>query len=167
MCAVPICLVTEFSQPSTAAEDARVESHAAQFRAIHREWSAKILDCRQAGILSSKTNLMNGMNWGSEIAYVDASSDNLAFFRNWGLSFNDICAIEETLARIDTHKAYLAFGTERRLDSGLSHFTLFVIDHLTGDQALVFHRSDCPVEGLISRPSTTLQNGSIHQERRR
>ncbi|MDR3691561.1 MAG: hypothetical protein P4L46_19430 [Fimbriimonas sp.] len=154
---VPACLLTEFAQPANEVEEARVQAHSAQFRAIHREWSAKILSCPQVGILSRKSNLMNGMDWGAEIAYVDADSDNLALFRHWGMTFNDICAIEEALELMDPNMTYLALATERRLDSGLSHFTLFAIDHKTGDQALVFHRSGCDVEGFAPRPSRTLR----------
>ncbi len=147
---VPACLITEFSQPATEIEDARVQSHSSQFRAIHREWSAKIRGCSQVGILSLKANLMNGMDWGTEIAYVDSDLDNIALFRNWGMSLNEICAIEETLANLDPKRTYLALATERRLDSGLSHFTLLAIDHSSGDQAVVFHRSDCQVEGFVN-----------------
>ena len=154
---IPTCLATEFAQPTNEVEETRVQAHAAQFRAIHREWSEKILGCRQVGILSHKANLMNGMNWGAEIAYVDADSDNLALFRNWGMTFNDICAIEEVLSNIDHLRTYLALATERRLDSGLSHFTLFAIDHRTGDQVLVFHRSECLVEGLAKRTSHSVR----------
>jgi hypothetical protein len=148
MLVIPSCLVTEFAQPTNEIEDARVDAHTSKFRGMHREWSAKIRDCREVGILSLKLNVMNGMDWGSEAAYIDLGTDTLALFRNWGMSFNDICAIEEALSHVDADTRYLALATERRLDRGVSHFSLFAIDHLTGDQALVFHRSDCAVEGV-------------------
>jgi len=161
MNAVPTCLLTEYAQPITETEEARVQAHSAQFRAVHREWSAKIRGCKEVGILSVKANLMYGMDWGSEVAYADGDSDNLALFRAWGMTLNDICAIEETLATIDARRAYLALATERRLDSGLSHFTLFTVDHNTGDQALVFHRSDCMVEGFFAGASTGFRRESL------
>ncbi len=146
MFVIPSCLVTEFAQPNTDAEDARVQGHSDQFRGMHREWSAKIQSCRQVGLLSVKLNVMSGMDWGTEAAYIDLSSDNLTLFRSWGMSYNDICAIEEALSHVDATTSYLALATERRLDRGISHFSLFAIEHRTGSQALVFHRSDCPVE---------------------
>lgn len=148
---VPNCLRTEFAQPASEIEEARVQSYASQFREHHRKWSARIRGCAPAGILSLTVNLMNGMDWGSEIAYVDADPDNLALFRSRGMTLNDICAIEEALTRIDEDRSYLALATERRLELGLSHFTLFAVDHLTGDQALMFHRSECVVEGFNHR----------------
>ena len=150
MLVVPSCLVTEFAQPHTEVEDARVQAHSSKFRSLHREWSAKIRDCREVGILSVKLNVMNGMDWGLEAAYVDVASANVALFRTWGMCFNDICAIEEALSHVDPNRTYLALATERRLDRGLSHFTLFAIDHTTGNQALVFHRSNCSVEETLS-----------------
>jgi hypothetical protein len=157
MLVVPSCLVTEFAQPKTHTEEARVQAHSAKFRSMHREWSAKIREVRAAGILSVKQSVMNGMDWGTESGYIDISSSNLSLFRSWGMGFNDICAMEEALEHVDHDRRYLALMTERRLDRGVSHFSLFAIDHLSGDMALVFHRSDCSVDEL----SQTSRRGSV------
>jgi len=138
-------LLTELAQPTSEIEEIRVQNHSRHLRSMHAEWSWKIKKCDQRGLLSWKSSSMNGMDCGAEVAFVSPEVENISLFRHWGMTLNDLCVIEEQLARYDATTSYPALATERRLDGNVSHFSLFVVDHATGNQALIFHRSDCRV----------------------
>lgn len=139
----PSCLRLEYPQPVDAIETERVEAHSARLYDVHLTWSEKIRDCGQKGLLSVKATRTAGMHLNEECVYLSPEVENISNLRCWGMGLNDICAIESELSKYDSCGSYLALFTERHVDSNLVHFSLFDVDHATGIQVLVFHRSNC------------------------
>lgn len=142
MISVPDCLLQEYPQPIDAIEEARVEDHSARLSAHRAEWSQKIQDCGQTGLLSIKSTRTSGMRLHEECAYLSPEFENISNLRFWGMSLNEITAIEEQLAHLNPRRHYLALITERHADTGLTHFSLFQVSHATGTQSLIFHLSN-------------------------
>jgi len=126
-------------QPATVDERATVERHASAVRAIHNAWSEGIARTGR-GILSWQIHWVMDVGYADVLGFSPGGMRERKQFLRWGLEADDIAVIAERVAAYDTTRIYLALVADRHSEGWVS-YSLFEIEHSSGDSALILHRS--------------------------